>query len=145
LMAICQFRLGNETWKSELNTALDTAWEYRFIRPVAQLGAAILPLLTACDWRKEPNYFDRLLAAVRTQTVLYPNFLRKAEVLTEPLSGAEMQVLRLICFNRSNQEIADILGVKLPTVKTHVNHILQKLCVKRRSEAKTAAETLHLI
>ncbi|MEG1747789.1 MAG: LuxR C-terminal-related transcriptional regulator, partial [Oscillospiraceae bacterium] len=145
LMAICRFRQGDETWKSELNTALDTGWKYRFIRPVAQLGAAILPLLTACDWSKSKDYFNRLLAAARTQTVLYPNFLRKAEVLTEPLSGAELQVLRLICFNRSNQEIADILGVKLPTVKTHVNHILQKLGVKRRSEAKTAAETLHLI
>lgn len=33
----------------------------------------------------------------------------------------------------------------LATVKTHVSHILQKLGVKRRSEAKTMAEKLHLL
>ena len=33
----------------------------------------------------------------------------------------------------------------LPTVKTHVSHILDKLDVKRRAEAKTAAKKLHLV
>lgn len=54
-------------------------------------------------------------------------------------------MLRLLCGNRSNQEIADILGVKVATVKTHVIHILQKLGVKRRGEAKEAAQKLHII
>ena len=35
--------------------------------------------------------------------------------------------------------------MKLPTVKTHVSHILDKLDVKRRAEAKTAAKKLRLI
>ena len=65
--------------------------------------------------------------------------------MKEQLSPAEKQVLKLICSNRSNQEIADILGVKLATVKTHVGHILQKLGVKRRSEAKEMAERLHMV
>ena len=37
------------------------------------------------------------------------------------------------------------MDIKLPTVKTHVSHILDKLGVKRRSEAKTAAKKLWLI
>ena len=37
------------------------------------------------------------------------------------------------------------MDVKLPTVKTHVNHILEKLGVSRRSEAKTAAKKLRLV
>ena len=41
---------------------------------------------------------------------------------------------------RSNAEIGQILDIKLATVKTHVSHILQKLGVKRRSEAKTVAQ-----
>ena len=65
--------------------------------------------------------------------------------MKEQLSPSEKQVLKLICSNRSNQEIADILGVKLATVKTHVVHILQKLGVKRRSEAKEMAERLHMV
>jgi DNA-binding CsgD family transcriptional regulator len=32
-----------------------------------------------------------------------------------------------------------MMDIKLTTVKTHVSHILEKLDVNRRSEAKTAA------
>ncbi|MCI2056648.1 MAG: LuxR C-terminal-related transcriptional regulator [Oscillibacter sp.] len=145
LTAICQYRMGSDGWQDTLSAALDTALEYQFIRPVAQYGGAILPLLTACGWEKDAAYFDRLLAQTRTQAVNYPTFLRPAKTLSEPLSPSEKQVLKLLCHDLSNQEIADTLGVKLATVKTHVNHILQKLNVKRRSEAKTAAETLHLV
>ncbi|MDD3164610.1 MAG: LuxR C-terminal-related transcriptional regulator [Oscillospiraceae bacterium] len=145
LMAICHFRQADEMWRDEFAAALDTAWDYRYIRPVAQLGAAVLPLLNACLWKGDKDYFSRLLTQTRAQTVFYPDFLRRKTALAEPLSPSEQQVLRLICHNRSNQEIGDILGIKLATVKTHVNHILQKLDVKRRSEAKDAAESLHLI
>lgn len=57
----------------------------------------------------------------------------------------ELQVLRLICADKSNAEIGEILGIKLPTVKTHVSHVLSKLGVSRRSEARTAAQRLWLL
>ena len=50
-----------------------------------------------------------------------------------------------MCADKSNAEIGRILDIKLPTVKTHVSHILTKLNVSRRSEAKTAARRLWLI
>lgn len=145
LVAICHYRQKDDHWKPELLPALDAAADYGFITPVAQYGAAILPLLTTCGWNKDPAFYQRLLAATREQTVYYPDFLRPAIALAEPLTPAEKQVLRLLCHNRSNQEIADILGVKLPTIKSQVRSILQKLDVKRRSEAKEAAETLNLL
>ena len=54
-------------------------------------------------------------------------------------------VRRLFQLSGANAEIAQIMDVKLPTVKTHVSHILDKLDVKRRAEAKTAAKKLWLI
>ena len=75
----------------------------------------------------------------------YPLFLKPEVKLAEPLTAAEQQVLKLLCHNMSNQEICDILGIKLATAKTHVSRILQKLGVNRRSEAKEAAEKLELI
>ena len=51
----------------------------------------------------------------------------------------------LLCADKSNAEIAQIMDVKLPTVKTHVRHIIDKLDVKRWAEAKTAAKKLHLV
>ena len=65
--------------------------------------------------------------------------------MAAPLSAAELQVLRLICADKSNAEIGEILDIRLATVKTHVSHILQKLGVSRRSEAKTAAARLRLL
>lgn len=54
-------------------------------------------------------------------------------------------MLRLICADKSDAEIGELLGIRLPTVKTHVSHILQKLDVSRRSEAIRAAQRLHLL
>ncbi len=145
LIALCHFRQGDEEWKAELCAVLDTAREYRFIQPVAQYGGAVLPMLNGCGWKADKDYLKRLLEETRAQAVNYPDFLRPMSQISVPLSPMERQVLKLICFNRSNQEIADTLGIKLATVKTHINHILQKLDVKRRSEAKSAAEALHLL
>lgn len=60
------------------------------------------------------------------------------------LTATELQILRLICADKSNAQIGQIMDIKLPTVKTHVSHILTKLDVSRRSEAKTAAKRLWL-
>ena len=63
----------------------------------------------------------------------------------DALTAAELQVLRLICADKSNAEIGDILDIRLSTVKTHVSSVLSKLGVSRRSEARTAAKKLWLI
>lgn len=145
LSAICYFRTGVDRWQIELAHALDLTCDYRFVQPVAEHGAAILPLLCACEWKKDPVHLEKLIAATRVQAVNYPLFLKPEVKLAEPLTAAEQQILKLLCHNMSNQEICDILGVKLATVKTHVSRILQKLNVSRRSEAKEAAEKLNLI
>ena len=85
------------------------------------------------------------MSAVRMQASCYPEFLKPPLPRNDELTSAELQVLRLICADRSNAEIGEILNIKLPTVKTHVRHILTKLNVSRRSEAKTAAIKLRLI
>ncbi|MDD3229827.1 MAG: LuxR C-terminal-related transcriptional regulator [Oscillospiraceae bacterium] len=145
LMAICHYRLGAEDWRAEFGIVLDTAQDYRFITPVAQYGAAVLPLLTECGWKSDTAYLEKLILAARKQTVNYPDFLAGAAPLAAPLTGAEMQVLKLLCHNKSNGEIGAILGIKLATVKTHVSHVLQKLGVSRRNEARAAAEKLGLL
>ena len=71
--------------------------------------------------------------------VFYPNFLQQASGIAQKLTDAEMQVLRLLCADKSNAEIGEILDHKLATVKSHISHILSKMGVSRRSEAKTAA------
>jgi LuxR family maltose regulon positive regulatory protein len=145
LSAVCRFRMNDESWKKDFCAALDSCREYGFVTPVAQHGQAVLPLLTQCGWNGDPAFLEKLTAASRAQAVFYPLFLKCAAALPEHLTEAEMQVLRLLCGELSNQEIAETLGIKIATVKTHVSHILQKLGVNRRSEAKAAAQRLHLV
>lgn len=51
------------------------------------------------------------------------------------LTPREMEVLNLLAYNLSNQEIADRLVVEVGTVKNHVHNILTKLDVSSRQEA----------
>lgn len=145
LMALCHYQQGNETWQQEFSQALDTCRGYAFIQPVAQYGAAVLPLLRECGWNADAAMMGKILAATRAQAVNYPDFLRQRAELAEPLTAMETQVLRLVCHNLSNSEIGEMLGIGLATVKTHVSHILQKLGVSRRSEAGEAARKLGLL
>ena len=145
LSAIAKQRLQDDTWKEDLCSALNTAWEYHFIRTISAYGVAVLPLLETCDWTRDEAFLHALIEDTRDQAAAYPDFLEPHLDMTAPLSNTELQVLRLICADKSNAEIGAILGIRLATVKTHVSHILKKLGVKRRSEAKTMAEKLHLL
>lgn len=72
-------------------------------------------------------------------------YQKRDEAWREALTAAEMQVLRLICADKSNAEIGEILSIRVSTVKSHVSSVLSKLGVNRRSEARTAAKKLWLI
>ena len=145
LTAIALRRKKDERWRERLTAALDAATEYRFIRTVSVYGTAVLTLLEALNWDGDKAWSKRLMAAVRMQAAFYPHFLESRLAPGEELTPTELQILHLICADKSNAEIAQIMDVKLPTVKTHVSHILDKLDVKRRAEARTAAKKLRLI
>ena len=54
---------------------------------------------------------------------------------SDQLTEREVEVLRLIAHGLSNQGIADHLVIGLPTVRSHVSHILSKLNLVNRSQA----------
>ena len=145
LTAISLYRSKDETWRQRLTDALDTAAEYHFIRTVSVYGAAVLPLLEKLDWSGSARWRKQLMDDVRLQAAYYPRFLEPRLAPGEALTPTELQILHLICADKSNAEIGQIMDIKLPTVKTHVSHILDKMDVRRRSEAKTAAKRLRLI
>jgi NarL family two-component system response regulator LiaR len=53
----------------------------------------------------------------------------------DPLTGREMDVLRLVAQGLTNQEIAETLIIGVGTVRTHVSNILAKLHLANRTQA----------
>ena len=105
--------------------ALDTAEKYKFIRCISVYGSAVLPLLK--ERSRTGKWFSRLMLATKTQAAFYPDFLEGRMAPQDTLTPMELQILHLICADKSNAEIAQMMDIKLPTVKTHVSHILTKL------------------
>lgn len=63
----------------------------------------------------------------------------------DELTDREREVLIEIAHGLSNQEIADKLFISLPTVKTHVAHILSKINARDRVQAVMFAYENHLV
>lgn len=97
---------------------------------------------------------DELFAAVRAafegRTVLSPAVASRlvSRVRTppdaaaggqQPLSGRELEVLRLVAKGSSNRESAKTLFISEATVKTHLTHIYGKLGVSDRAAAVAVA------
>lgn len=61
------------------------------------------------------------------------------------ISKREQEVLLLMAKGLSNQEIADQLYLSLPTIKTHISKLFEKLEVKRRTQAIEKARQINLI
>jgi len=67
------------------------------------------------------------------------------QLLSEPLTVRELEVLALIASGLSNQEICDTLFLALSTVKGYIQNIFGKLEVKRRTQAAAKAKELGLV
>jgi LuxR family transcriptional regulator, maltose regulon positive regulatory protein len=63
----------------------------------------------------------------------------------DPLSPAELRVLRYLPTNLTRTEIAGQLSVSLNTVNTHIRHIYAKLGAKDRSSAVRRGRELQLL
>lgn len=111
----------------------------RSIRTVYQGNAIIAPTATKRLIEKmlEPNFHMTPAAPAPSANYTDPEL--------ELLTDREREVLVEIAHGLSNQEIADKLFISLPTVKTHVAHILQKINARDRVQAVVFAYENHLV
>lgn len=73
------------------------------------------------------------------------NSSAREDALFEKLTARELEVLGVLAQGHSNKEIAGELFVSVSTVKTHVEHIIQKLQVSDRTQAAVVAVTSGLL
>ena len=69
---------------------------------------------------------------------------RAADGGARMLTSREQQIVRLLARGMSNKEIARELIIEVATVKNHVHNILEKLNVRRRSDAVARLHDLRL-
>jgi NarL family two-component system response regulator LiaR len=81
--------------------------------------------------RGEPSLEPSIERKVLTELSHPP----KSPLTPEPLTGRELDVLRLVAQGKSNRDIADTLVITEMTVRTHVSNILSKLHLASRTQA----------
>ncbi len=74
-----------------------------------------------------PDIASKLMRELQSASDLPPT--------QEPLTGREMDVLRLVAQGLTNQEIAETLVIGVGTVRTHVSNTLSKLHLANRTQA----------
>jgi DNA-binding NarL/FixJ family response regulator len=74
-----------------------------------------------------------------------PQEERQEGSLPKPRARRELEVLRLVARGKTNQEIAQRLGLSALTVKTYVQRIIGKLGVSDRTQAAVRAAELGLL
>lgn len=95
----------------------------------------------------DPRIASRLLTemvtGIQSQSSTQPQ--AKTQGAAVELSEREIEVLKLITDGLGNKEIASQLGINVSTVRTHVEHILEKLSASGRTDAAVKALRLGLV
>ena len=138
-----------------LRQALTLAEPEGYVRTFVDEGEPMADLLRRLlkRWKKYRQddvpfeYVGKLLEALgaTVATPAGPKLRGAADLVLDPITGRELEVLRLLDSKLSNREIAARLFVSLDTVKTHTRHLYSKLGVHKRHEAVTRARDLDLL
>ncbi|MES2343638.1 MAG: response regulator transcription factor, partial [Pseudomonadota bacterium] len=67
----------------------------------------------------------------------------QAQPATRGLSARQLEVLAQVALGKSNQEIAEALGISVGTVKTHVHTVLTLIGARNRTHAALIAGRSH--
>ena len=125
-----------------LERALALAEPEGYVRIFVDEGPPMAELLReAAKHGTAPNYSGQLLTAFGKAEGTTP----VAQLLIEPLSERELEVLRLLATELTGPEIAGELMVSLNTMRTHTKNIYSKLGVNNRRAAVRRAEELDLL
>ncbi len=117
------------------NTHEGNAWiDPAIARIVLKQAQSIKANLTPVDISSSPTTEENQTQAITAVAEEYQQLIE-----TYPLTDRELEVLELIVAGCSNAEISEKLYITVGTVKTHVCHILNKLCADDRTQAAVRA------
>jgi LuxR family maltose regulon positive regulatory protein len=125
-----------------LERALDLAQPEGYVRVFLDEGETMTRLLCQVQSRQVgSSYAAELLSEIGgIASMTHPSM----QLLVEPLTTREVEVLKLIKTGCSNQDIAAQLVISVPTVKRHISNIYGKLGVESRTQAVAIGKELKI-
>jgi LuxR family maltose regulon positive regulatory protein len=157
LQALLHDTLGDgPVAREKLAKALALAEPGGFIRLFVDLGPQMADLLKRLQEQDVVvDYIEKLLAAFRDDEQVLVQDVSGAQasftlaagpqLLADPLTNRELDVLELLAQRFSNKEIAEKLLVSPETVKGHLKNMYSKLKVSNRREAVAKTMSLGII
>jgi LuxR family maltose regulon positive regulatory protein len=125
-----------------LNQALSLAEPQSYVRLFVDEGPRLVELLRQARSRGvAPSYIDELLAVSEAAGTTVTHH----QVLAEPLSPRELELLRLLASGLSTSEIAGELYITTGTARNHLKNIFGKLDVHSRLQAVERARSLNVL
>lgn len=146
LLAITQYRLGDDKYKETLQTAITLAEEFHFVRVLSREGAALWEILKSeqFEW-KDKGYKKQVFDECSSIADVYPAYLSEKQSGTVTLSNMEIKVLRMQAEGLSVEKIAEALSLSKAGVKYYNQQTYKKLGVNSKAQAITEARNLKLI
>ena len=125
-----------------LGKAFSLAQPEGYARIFLDEGEPMVKLLyQAKSHRMGSGYPSELLSGLWSASDIEPP---PAQLLIEPLTARELEVLKLIEVGCTNQDIAERLVISIPTVKRHISNIYAKLGAQSRTQAVSLGRELRL-
>ena len=145
LLAAAAVERGDPMTASILDAAVDTARREGFLNTVVTTAPQVTSYLAGhpAQLRQDP-FTQQLIGAALDVRAAQPDAPRPGSGLPEPLTAAELRVLKLLPTSTYPQMAAS-LYISRNTVKTHLRSVYQKLGVASRSEAIERAVDLRLL
>jgi LuxR family transcriptional regulator, maltose regulon positive regulatory protein len=145
LLAAAAIGRGDPMAASILGGALQTARRGGFLNTVVTAAPQVTSYLITDSAQARPDPFtEQLITAALQVRAAQPAASRSRRTLADPLTAAELRVLKLLPTSTYPQ-IATTLYISRNTVKSHLRSIYQKLGVASRSQAIERAADLRLL
>jgi LuxR family maltose regulon positive regulatory protein len=152
LRSLALYKLGRTAQALEVLTrSLALAEPEGYVRIFLDEGRPMEELLQACNKGKYSPlkaYANHLLKSFKLasgrQSASSVSACRP-DLLVEPLTEREMEVLHLLATGLSNRKIAEHLYLSEGTVKTHTHNLYTKMGVQSRTQAIARAQELKLV
>ena len=147
LSAMAALAAGDEDRAcADTGEALALSQQYGYYRLLADEGEFMVRLLSLYEERVGADAFTEKIKGLAMEVARQcPRYLRRPWEDYEPLTRVESYVLHLLSQERTNEEIAENLNIKIGTVKFHITNINRKLRVKNRRQAVRRARELSLL